>query len=49
MYYKGTAPRCALIFLATIPALAQFSGLATTTDGSQLYFSSANTLLYSNS
>jgi uncharacterized protein (TIGR03437 family) len=32
--------RAALIFLAAIPALAQFSGLATTTDGSQLYFSS---------
>jgi uncharacterized protein (TIGR03437 family) len=32
--------RAALIFLAAIPALAQFSGLSTTTDGSQLYFSS---------
>jgi uncharacterized protein (TIGR03437 family) len=32
--------RAVLIFLATFPALAQFSGLATTTDGSRLYFSS---------
>ncbi len=32
--------RAALIFLTAIPALAQFSGLATTKDGSQLYFSS---------
>jgi uncharacterized protein (TIGR03437 family) len=32
--------RVVLIFLAAFPALAQFSGLATTTDGSQLYFSS---------
>jgi uncharacterized protein (TIGR03437 family) len=32
--------RAAIIFLAAIPGLAQFSGLATTTDGSQLYFSS---------
>ncbi len=32
--------RCVLTFLFSIPALAQFSGLATTTDGSQLYFSS---------
>ena len=32
--------RYALIFLFSIPALAQFSGLSTTTDGSQLYFSS---------
>ena len=32
--------RAALIFLAAIPVLGQFYGLATTTDGSQLYFSS---------
>jgi uncharacterized protein (TIGR03437 family) len=32
--------RVVLIFLSTIPALAQFSSLVTTTDGSQLYFSS---------
>jgi uncharacterized protein (TIGR03437 family) len=31
--------RASLIFLSLIPAMAQFSGLATTDDGSQLYFS----------
>jgi uncharacterized protein (TIGR03437 family) len=32
--------RALLIFLSIIPALAQFSALTTTTDGSRLYFSS---------
>ncbi len=32
--------RASLIFLSVIPAVAQFSGLASTDDGSQLYFSS---------
>ncbi len=32
--------RAILIFLSTIPAMAQFSSLATTRDGSRLYFSS---------
>jgi uncharacterized protein (TIGR03437 family) len=33
--------RTALVFLSLIPAMAQFSGLAVTDDGSQLYFSSS--------
>jgi hypothetical protein len=32
--------RASLVFLSLIPAMAQFSGLAVTDDGSQLYFSS---------
>lgn len=32
--------RASLVFLSVIPAMAQFSGLASTDDGSQLYFSS---------
>ncbi|MGA3186386.1 MAG: hypothetical protein ABSF22_04685 [Bryobacteraceae bacterium] len=34
-------PRALLIILATFPLPAQFSGLATTNDGTQLYFSSS--------
>jgi uncharacterized protein (TIGR03437 family) len=33
--------RASLVFLSLIPAMAQFSGLAVTDDGSQLYFSSS--------
>lgn len=33
--------RVSLIYLSLIPAMAQFSGLAATDDGSQLYFSSS--------